>query len=56
MKAITPDNFKIVLHAAVILTDAQDYKDEKSIGIAFDLWQYIDFCRYKLPYLKDVNL
>lgn len=56
MKAITPDNFKLVLQTAAILTIAQDRKDKKSIEIAHQLWQYIDACRRRYPYLQGVYL
>lgn len=55
MKAITPDNFKILLQAAVILTDAQDLDDQDSVDIAFYLWNYTDACRREYPNLKDVH-
>lgn len=56
MKAISKTNFQIVLQAAVILTNAQERKDERSVDVAFMLWRYIDSCRKKHTYLKRVYL
>lgn len=56
MKAITPENYKILLQAAVILTAAQELDDEDSVDIVYYLWNYTDACRREHPKLQNVTL
>lgn len=56
MKPIPETDFKTLLKAAIILTDAQDLDDTDSVDIAFHLWNYTDACRRKYPNLNGVHL
>ena len=56
MKKPNEEQMKILLQAAVAMTNIQDMLDDDSITMAYDTWSYVDKIRKSYPDLKAVHI